>query len=159
MKKSSFRIILTLSAALCWSEFVVAQEGCTTGFETVDVEIELVPEHKSYEIIPGRYEWMDGEKAGSALTYRVVPASFEDNKTSLIAANMLDAVPDSQRQTLATESYPIAKFVPLDVVNGRTRVQVERPKWQEIIVPAQTKTFSVNRKTPCLKTASLLIGE
>lgn len=137
MKKYSLRLMLGVTAALCWGEFVAAQETCEVGFETVDVKIEQA-QYKSYEILPGRYEWVDGVVKGEALTYRVEHPGNDDVKI---------------------EPYVLAKFVPNEVKDGRTRVQVERPKWQEIIVPATPKMVSINRKLPCMKTASLRVGE
>jgi len=74
VKKHSHKIILALSALLCWSEFVHADDG-NCGVEEEQVVIQA--ETTSYRIIPGQYEWIDGEVGGSSLEYRVVPPVFE----------------------------------------------------------------------------------
>lgn len=137
MEKFGLRLMLGCAVALSWGEFVAAQDTCEAGFETVDVKIEQA-QFKSYEIIPGRYEWVDGIVKGEALTYRVEQG---DNASA------------------ETEPFVFAKFVPNEIKDGRTRVQIERPAWQEIIIPSEAKMVAVNRKLPCLKTASTRSGE
>jgi len=120
MSKLTTRIIIAATAALSYFAFVQANdEVCGPETETVIIQ----PETTSYRIIPGEYQWVDGELNGYSLEYRVVPAEFENREVT-------------------QEAYPVAKFMANLVKDGRTRIQTKRPKYEAIKLSAQTRTFS-----------------
>lgn len=46
-------------------------------FETVTESVVVVPEREDYEVIPGTYEWVDGEISGQSTIYEIIPERLE----------------------------------------------------------------------------------
>ena len=153
----SVRVILAASVALSWYSFVKADDG---GCGVEEVQVIVQPETTSYQIIPGAYEWVDGEVGGSSLEYRVVPPVFEtvDDSYEVAAANKINigwgktkhlppVIKPYEKKNISHEAYPVAKFVANLVRDGRTRIQTKRPTFEAMTIPAQTRTLT--RKKPC----------
>jgi len=135
MQNFNIRLIVAVSAALSYFTFVQAETSdCGTVQETRIVQ----PEAKSYEIIPGSYEWQEGNIHGYSLEYRVELPRFENAK-------------------LIEEGYPVARFIAYKTKDERTRVQTKRPEYREVILPAQTQTFT--RKKDCQLVSSARAAE
>lgn len=156
MRKLGLKFIMALSATLCSSEFVMADvPECEPGSDSKTITMQLKPEHKSYEVVPGTYEWVDGEVGGNSLEYEIVPARFSVTSGSMTL--VLDGVEQHPQKSfeLISESYPIARFKTNQVKDGRTRVQVSRPKFKEKVIPAETSVTHMSSKGHCQILAAL----
>ncbi len=119
-KSQSIRYILAATVALSWFTLVKAETPiCQDVEETVIIQ----PQATSYRIIPGEYEWVDGEIRGYAMRYKLNMPRFDNGK-------------------LVAEAYPITSFKAYEIRDGRTRIQTKRPEYEAITLPAQTKTYS-----------------
>lgn len=124
-KSQSIRYILAATVALSWFTLVKAETPlCQDGEETIIIQ----PEATSYRIIPGEYEWVNGERPGYGLQYKLQMPKFDNGQ-------------------LVTEAYPISSYKAYEIQDGRTRIQTKRPSYEAIVLPAQTKTYS--RIKPC----------
>jgi len=120
MSKLSTRLVIAASAALSYFAFVQAQ---TPNCDPVEETIIVQPESTSYRVIPGEYDWVEGEIAGYAQVYKLSAPRFENGK-------------------LVEEAYPISSFTAYEVVGGRTRIQTKRPEFEAFTIPAKMVTHS-----------------
>lgn len=163
MSKLTTRIIIAATAALSYFAFVQANdEICGQETETVIIQ----PETTSYRIIPGTYEWVDGELNGYSLEYKVVPAEFETIEQKFLlqgprtentgwgqSRHMPAISKPYESKKIAREAYPVAKFMANHVKDGRTRIQTKQPKFEAIKIPAQTRTFTRARACEVISSA------
>ncbi len=134
-KSQSIRYILAATVALSWFSFVKAETPtCNESEETVIVQ----PEAISYRIIPGEYEWVEGEIRGYALNFKLQMPKFDNGQ-------------------LVADAYPISSFKAYEIRDGRTRIQTKRPEYEAITLPAQTKTYS--RAGECSVVSTQKAGE
>jgi len=169
MSKLSTRLIIATTAALSYFAFVqAAEEHCGVETETIIIQ----PEMQTYRIIPGEYKWVEGEQPGYAFKYRVEPAKFTTVKDAdVIQAPKSEYIGNGRaqvkfipavtkpfaRKTLTEAAYPVARSVPNEIKDGRTKVQTKRPTFEEVTIPAQTKT--ITRMKTCQIASSTRSGK
>ncbi len=143
--------LLALAALLLWSGPVSATIiDCETKPGSCELE-PIVQEDAHYEIsiIPGAYEWQDGVTEGYALEYEVLPTKWKVEEATVTVTPAVvkkvgvrniktPAVSKKVKRRIVTEhAQPLARLKPFEIKDGRTRVQVTKPKVVERRIPAK----------------------
>jgi len=179
MRGLTTKIILTGAVLTLWSVAVKAETiTCENASDRCDSNViesvvqtkpthDLVERDAHYDIsiIPGQYEWVDGEISGFALEYEILPTIWESvskrvemtpknseipapafasrsvmrasgRTTPITTQSQPTIVRKVLHQKVITHAQPLAKLVPLQIKEGRTRIQTQKPKIVEKRVPA-----------------------
>ncbi len=179
MRGLTTKTILTGAVLTLWSVAVKAETiTCENASDRCDPNAvqtvaSLKPSHDLIErdahydisIIPGKYEWVEGEISGFALEYEILPTIWDTvtkrieltPKNREISAPFLasrsvmrasgrttpisNQIPPSivrniLHQKVVTHAQPLAKLVPFQIQEGRTRIQIQKPKIVEKRIPA-----------------------
>ena len=115
-------------------------------FETVTETIVVQPKSVTYEVIPGKFEWVDGEIPGESIEYVEIPPEYETIEESIVvqeASTELISVPPAY-ETLADGSRVVKMPASTTerVIPAVTKMETRRV----IKTPARVEEVTVSNK-------------